>query len=237
METVLIKEVIRRAEQGLTSPFYCSAMDDNYYYVKNTDECMHKEWICAHLAQELGLPIAPFALVEFCDKLVKLLDSKFYDIRVGYAFGSREADSVIWLEAELVKQVPVELQRAVVAFDWWVHNDDRLKGNPNLLWQDDSKLVVIDHNNAFSTDFDPTEFIQEHVFSDEAKQLFSDYVARDEWQQRFQETLACAQAAFESAPEEWQWYDTDQTTPTNFEFDNCLATLNRCLEDDFWNIP
>lgn len=237
METVLIKEVIKRAEQGLTSPFYCRAIDENYYYVKNTDECMHKEWICAHLAKNLGLPVAPFSLVEFRDQLVKLLSNEFPEIKIGYAFGSQEADNALWLEVELAKQVPAEVQRAVVAFDWWVHNDDRLQGNPNLLWQDDSKLVVIDHNNAFSADFDPAEFIHSHVFADEAKQLFSDFVARDEWQLKFQEVLACAQIVFDDAPIEWQWYDVEQTVPTKFEFDNCLAILNRCLEDDFWNVP
>lgn len=237
MKPVLIKEVIGRAEQGLSSPLYCKAMDDTSYYVKNTDECMHKEWICAHLAQKLGLPVAGFALVEFSSKLVELLKNDFFGIKVGYAFGSQEAENAVWLEPELVKKVPADVQRAVVAFDWWVRNDDRCKSNPNLLWQNGSELVVIDHNNAFSTTFDARDFVESHVFAEEAKQLFSNFVAKDEWQASFQEALACANTAYASAPEEWQWYDEDQTIATRFNFDSCLAILHRCLTDDFWNIP
>ncbi|QJX02342.1 hypothetical protein HML84_11395 [Alcanivorax sp. IO_7] len=39
--------------------------------------------------------------------------------------------------------------------------------------------MVFDHNNAFDTDFDPEDFLANHIFKDEARNLFSDYIERE----------------------------------------------------------
>ncbi len=49
------------------------------------------------------------------------------------AFGSREVVHTVWLELGIDHKVAPELQRKVLAFDWWVRNTDRLRGNTNLL--------------------------------------------------------------------------------------------------------
>ena len=66
-------------------------------------------------------------------------------------------------------QVDALTRKDVVLFDWWVHNADRTLtekgGNPNLLWDlQHSKLAVIDHNQAFDTDFDQHRFVELQFF-------------------------------------------------------------------------
>lgn len=175
-------------------------------------------------------------LVEFNESLVKILPSQFNNIQVGYAFGSQEVDA-IWLEEAYVESVPAELQKAVFAFDWWIQNTDRTQINPNLLWQKNNQLIVIDHNNAFDPDFDANTFINEHIFAEQGKQLLSNFIDRDAWQDKFQAAHNLFLQAFKCAPDEWQWYDVQQTIPSNFDFDYCQTIINRCLANDFLDLP
>ncbi len=73
--------------------------------------------------------------------------------------------------------VPLELQRQVVAFDWWIRDADRLRGDANLLWDaNHQSLVVIDHNLAFDSQFDAAQFSTQHVFADQWPVLAYDLV-------------------------------------------------------------
>ena len=238
VDRVQIKEVIKPADQGFSRPFLCRGVDNDFYYVKGrntTPDSMYKEWICAHLATALALPIPEFRIVELDPELVEALSPDLAPIS-GPAFGSRKVPRALWLEPASVNQVPAALQRRVVAFDWWIRNSDRTLHNPNLLFDQES-LVVFDHNNAFDTDFDPEDFLANHIFKDEARNLFSDYIEREFFRECFERHLPIFDEAFDTAPPEWKWYDSDATVPGNFAPRPCKEALENCLNRSFWNIP
>lgn len=69
-----IVEVLRRSEQGVTEPFVCRGDDGALYFVKGMGGAGHRslvcECICGRLAQALGLPVAPFEIVDVPPALV-----------------------------------------------------------------------------------------------------------------------------------------------------------------------
>ena len=65
MTTLQVTEIMRRLEQGMTRPFLVRAEDDVLYVAKGretTQRGLIAEWICAHLAQQLGLQVALAAM-------------------------------------------------------------------------------------------------------------------------------------------------------------------------------
>lgn len=165
---IQIVEVIGPAAQGKSMPLLCGGADGHRYYVKGQQTnraSLWREWICGHLAEALGLPLPPFALVQLDPALVKELPKDQQAIGSQPAFGSRERPHTAWLELGISQRVPVELQCDVLVFDWWVRNTDRLCGNTNLLWDaEQEELVVIDHNPAL--DSAPEEWLWENSESD-----------------------------------------------------------------------
>ena len=140
---VEIVEVIRRADQGMTRPFICRGDDNEIYFVKGVGAGRRSlicEWIAGSLGLALGLPLAPFEIVEVPEELIEFgtgLDLDLSELGHGPAFGSRRRE-VMELTASAVPEVPEPLQQDVLAFDWWIRNGDRLLtergGNPNLFW-------------------------------------------------------------------------------------------------------
>ena len=238
MDRIQIKEVIKLAEQGFSRPFLCRGADNDLYYVKGrnaTPDSMYKEWICGHLGRALELPIPEFRIVELDPELVDALPHELAPIGSGPAFGSKAIERPIWFEPASTKSISAGLQRRVVAFDWWIRNTDRTAQNTNLLFDQES-LVVFDHNNAFDLDFDADSFLTGHIFQDEARNLFSDYLERDTLQASFEQHLPIFDEALATAPQEWKWYDTDATVPGNFDPSPCKEVLERCLDRRFWDI-
>lgn len=135
-------------------PFICRGDDDNTYFVKGIGAVRRGqvcEWVAGNLGLELGLPIAPFEIVDVPVELVEG-NPQYRDLGAGPAFGSQK-QMIMELNYAGIEQVPDDLQRAVLAFDWWIRNEDRLLsesgGNPNLFWAPEyEKLVVIDHNQC-----------------------------------------------------------------------------------------
>lgn len=171
-----ILEVTGRARQGKTEPFICRARDGRLYYVKGIHagyRSMICEWVAGRLAQQLGLPIAPFEIVEVPRALIEeSLNAEHLQLGVGEAFGSQQiefADLFQWSQRTLVE---ASLAVRVLVFDWWICNSDRilgeLDGNVNLLWTNaPGEIHLIDHNNAFSPDVQNgrwSDFCEDHVF-------------------------------------------------------------------------
>ena len=64
---IQIIEILGRSEQGMTRPFICRGEDNNIYFVKGVGAGRRSqvcEWLAGNLALELGLPIAPFRIVD-----------------------------------------------------------------------------------------------------------------------------------------------------------------------------
>jgi hypothetical protein len=233
-----IVEVQGPSLQGLSQPYKCIANDGNLYYVKGqqTDRAsLWREWISAHLARVLNLPLPPFSLVQVSEALLAELPNEWRHIGAAPAFGSQHHDSTSWFEASLSKKVPPATQQAVLVFDWWIKNSDRVVGNTNLLWDANSeKLVVIDHNQAFDPDFDAQAFCQDHVFANQWGAVNTDFLIQNDWSSRLNAALPQAQWACDNAPSEWRWANAEMDVPANFVPDEALAVLARCATPELW---
>ncbi len=238
---VQIIEILGRSEQGVTRPFICRGDDDNTYFVKGIGAGRRSqvcEWIAGNLALELKLPIAPFEIVDVPEELVE--DNPLYqDLGVGPAFASRK-QMIMELNYAGVGHIPDELQRTVLAFDWWIRNEDRKLGesggNPNLFWEPEhEKLVVIDHNQAFDPAFSEQNFKQFHVFSGQVNNLFGDALYRDEFFRKFELALKSWGQVFDNIPEEWYYFDLEMSVPADFDPNDILRILERCKTENFWN--
>jgi len=240
--TVQIVEIIRRSEQGFTRPFICRGEDGETYFVKGRDAGRRSlicEWLAGQLGRELGLPLAPFDIVEVPAELLAAgAVPELADLGAGPAFGSMHRESME-LNSATVEQVPRGLQRDVLAFDWWVRNPDRTLteqgGNPNLFWDPASEeLIVIDHNQAFDIDFDRKNFLEYHVFSDQVAAVFRDIATRSDYNHRFATALGSWDRIRSSVPEVWFFSDSEQTVPVDFDLDAVHRWLHEFQMPDFW---
>jgi hypothetical protein len=135
----------------------------------------------------------------------------------------------------MANMVPLETQRDVLVFDWWVHNMDRTVGNPNLLWDTaEKKLVVIDHNLAFDAQFNAHDFALDHIFSDMWPSIYTDLARQADYARRLCEALPAAQAACENTPLEWAWANAEMDIPARFDRAAMLAVLDRCATPELW---
>lgn len=241
--TLQIVEVLGRAKQGITLPFKCRAEDGEVYYVKGRGAARRSliaEYLCGHLGQAFGLPIPSFEIVDVPEPLIEY--AQIADIAAlgsGLAFGSCAVPHVQELNYAQLAKVDISLSRNVLMFDWWVRNADRTLtahgGNPNLLWdQQHSKLVVIDHNQAFDEDFDPLAFAESHVFNAHLPAIFEDMLERDAYTNRLSAAFEVFEQACDNLPEEWFW--ADDGVPAQFNIDAARELLSRFNKDDFWRI-
>lgn len=243
--TLEIVEVLERSDQGRTRPYVCRGDDGEVYFVKGrsaTRQGLVSEWLCAEMAAQLGLPIAPYAIATVPEELIAAdLSGWLGELGSGAVFASRRIQAVELTEVHR-DQIAPELRRDVLAFDWWVRNGDRTLttsgGNPNLLWNPagDGSLVVIDHNLAFDPSFSAGEFADTHVFSDELPALFSDFVARQEYVERFQRALRAWGPACVKLPADWRYIDAERTIPVTFDIADLRAVLDRASQASFWEL-
>lgn len=239
--TVVIEEVLGRAQQGVTEPFICQGDDGEVYYVKGIGAGRRSqvcEWVAAQLATAFGLPIAEYVLAEVPPELVAL--KAFPDISelgAGIVFASRQLPHAQELSMTTRGLVAPELATDVLVFDWWVRNGDRhlseRGGNPNLLWDvEAAELAVIDHNQAFDPDFMVDRFLASHVFADHWNRVFGDHVERARYVEKMASALAGAGDIRASIPESWWWFDDG--VPADVTWDEITRCLNRFRHDDFW---
>jgi len=239
-----IIEIIGRSEQGMTRPFICRGEDDFIYFVKGRGAGRRSlicEWIASQLALRLDLPVAPFELVHVPDELLSIaMRADLYDLGAGMAFGSRRL-SVVELRVSHLEHVPEDVQRDVLAFDWWVCNGDRslsaAGGNPNLFWDiDQERLVVIDHNQAFDPACSAHDFIDVHAFWGQSHELLHDWNVQQEYVTRFVRAMADWESICNTVPPEWLFLDDEQTLPTDFDVDAVKKMLMRCRDAKFWSL-
>jgi hypothetical protein len=233
-----IVEILGPSDQGKCRPYRCRAEDGQIYYVKgrqtNRASLWH-EWICAHLAQAFGLAVPPFCIVELGEDLLAETPRDWRDIGAGPAFGSQLHGGAVWMEPSMATNVPINTQRDVLVFDWWVRNSDRLIGNPNLLWDASTKkLVVIDHNLAFDADFSVPDFIEHHIFASQWPEISEDLVLQADFSTRLSAALAEAAPACENTPTEWVWMNAEMDLRASFDMESVLATLARCATPELW---
>jgi hypothetical protein len=243
---IIIEEVIKRTEQGQTAPYLCRADDAQVYFVKSGALTKHElvaEWLAAHMAKTVGLPIPAFNLAEVPEALCdRRMGAWLKDLVPGVAFASQrvEAGDFAW---SMTGHVPSAQRALIAAFDWWIHNADRtlsaLGGNPNLLWRQGAhggEVVVFDHNLAFEIGFNAEAFLDSHVFADDLKLLASDWMAREQVRQGFVSALQLVAGVCANIPKAWYFVDAEQTVQAAWNLPEFVTTLERCQDDlTFWN--
>lgn len=203
-----IIEILRPAQQGRTTPWLCKGEDGLLYYVKShraTHKGLAREWLGAQLAKAFGLPIPEFLIVNLPASLIKLYGD--LPLIAGEAFASRLVPQATDFTFDRIADTPENLKKAIFLFDFWVQNEDRtlsaLGGNPNLLWCNQS-IVVIDHNLIFPETFSLKDFMDTHAFSSVCNHLFSDMLQRTDYQAKLHSALTVWQSAWATMPETWQ---------------------------------
>lgn len=238
----LIVEVIRRTEQGITRPYLCRADDGTEYFVKHRALPARQrvaEWLAAHLARELGLPVPPFSLVRIPDEFDARPELK--DLGAGIGFGS-EVQLAREFTVSDIGRVDASLAARIAAFDWWVRNSDRsltaLGGNPNLLWRTSEKrsgLVVIDHNLAFDPEFSAAAFSSTHVFASQFNDMVSDFIERERVRAAFCHAKRILGALWTNIPSGWRFSDVERTIQAPWSPGDFESVLARCENaDQFW---
>jgi len=241
--TVEIVEVLRRSKQGVTKPYICRGDDGEIYFVKGIDagrRSQISEWIAGRLALALGLPLAPFEIVNVPEELLEI-DAPF-DLKglgAGPAFGSQEQHGIEMTMA-LLGDVPANIQQDVLAFDWWVRNGDRnlteRGGNPNLFWQPRAReLIVFDHNQAFDVALKKEQFLELHIFREQALFVFGDFVKRRDYTVKFSAALAKWPDICSGIPPEWQYTDPEMTVPADFDLEAAYELLKEFEGAEYWN--
>ena len=231
-----IIEILRPADQGRTMPFLCRAEDEQLYYVKGKSAGVKGqfcEWVVAHLADAFGLPVPPFRQVRVSQELLDESPEGYQVLGAGIAFASLARTQAQWFENSFVSEVPADLRRAVIVFDWWIKNSDRIYDNPNLLWSPGAKeLVVIDHAFAFDDEFWPTIFLQYHVFREDWSAIAGDSSLQEKYAKKMQDALATWAGACESAPAEWKIKSSDDIELLDYA--SALSILDECKGESLW---
>lgn len=242
MECLLIDEIVRRSGQGVTRPFICRAEDGNLYFVKGKDagkESRIAEYVCNHLAKSFGLPIADFAIVDVQDSLIAVTPREdIRDLGEGLAFASRAVAQAQEIQIEQLAKLDKQQKKDILVFDWWVRNGDRTLsengGNPNLLWDRDSRqLVVIDFNMAFEPDFNPSSFLEHHIFAAFFSEIAGDMFERKRYEDRLAQTIEALDGICDNVPSEW--WGIDEGIPSMLQRNTIEETLKRFHQNNFWS--
>lgn len=161
--------------------------------------------------------------------------AEWQDLGIGPVFGSCLHPSALWMEVALISQVPPNVQRDVLVFDWWIGNGDRLTGNTNLLFDAATReSVVIDHNLAFDSEFRVAEFLTHHVFAAQWTGICSDLVVQADYAQRLSVALEALPLACHNVPQAWHWANAEMDVPANVDLADIQKTLNRCTNPELW---
>lgn len=111
------------------------------------------EWWAYRLGSSLGLPIVKSEKVYLPEELIGLPQFAEFQLQAGPHYGSRYlVEHTLCTTMEKVARcVNLDLVPLMIAFDYWINNNDRYASNRNLLiekgevWQ----LRMIDHGSCF----------------------------------------------------------------------------------------
>ena len=230
-----IIEIIDRLQQGVTHATLCRAEDQRVYVVKTRKQtgsnAIISEWIAGRIGLAMGLPIPPIETLYLEPGVAQfLIQPDAAALAESPSFGSSFVDATNQFSPELNDQVPDPLRARILFFDWWVRNQDRSDGNPNLLWDAIRREIhVIDHNMAFDRDFDAASFWEHHLFR-ESRQLW-DAVFKAQITKEIRRILTCLPDYWGELPPEWT--DTGGAV-TMAVIENMLREFE---QPTFWSLP
>lgn len=234
-----IEEIIRKMEQGKTEPYLCRDSIQDMYVVKRLtatfDGCI-KEWICARLAKEFGLPIPPFSLAEIDEYLIEYNTEHRNNLGEGIAFASKFVEDLQEVNYSLLDEAQIEVLKDLYIFDYWIKNADRTLsesgGNPNLFYkQSTNEVIVIDHNLAFDSTFKVEDHESIHVsarFWPRQLGLFD----KGDYKNRMSHAISFWDEIINEIPIEWLELIPD----SDGFFARLKVVLEKFKNDEFWEV-
>lgn len=205
IETTDLTEILDRAENGVSAPFICRCSDGDVYYVKSLEtigyDAICSELIAACIASDWGLPIPCCRFIRIDPNLLSYcVRSDAMCLKTSPAWGVQEVQFVTTYTENQRKYLDDELCQKIILFDWFIKNEDRMGGNPNLLWNfADRMLTIIDHGNAFDMGFDVNLFRKEHVFRGD-----KDKIHKKLFEKLIKKSILQLDGYFSLLPEEWK---------------------------------
>ena len=94
--------------------------------------------------------------------------------------------------------------------------------------------TVIDHAFAFSEDFWPTIFWEQHIFKDDWNTIVSDPVRKKEYAEKMSAALLGWKNSCDAAPKEWQMQNLGEDDGEIFDCASALTILARCTTEELW---
>ena len=236
-----VVRVIRRSTQGVTYPFFCEGADGNLYWAKGScagPRALCCEWIAGRLAQRLGLPLPPIAILHVAEEIVAYsLVNTIADLGAGLVFGSCDisgAQEIGYDDSIGILRNHPDMASRILMFDWWIQNGDRTLGekggNPNILTHVETReMRIIDHNIAFDRNFDGAKFFNDHVFASQRNAMDAAWLLaiRDEMRQAYCEV----ERIWEQIPDAWKYLDSEMTLPVDLTIEEIRSILNRMETD------
>lgn len=244
LERITAKEIIRRSQQGISvQPFLVRADDNQMYFVKGLSRALGQglasEAIAAELGAGIGLPIPPWRIMDIPQALIdfSLIDG-VRDLGGGPAFASLQIENASDLMMANLRSLPVELQRKVLLFDWWILNGDRglgeKGGNVNLILDPKGDMIVIDHNVAFDLELSIDEFRTYHVFRDQLGSFDGNLLARLDYSPLLDAAIGDWERIISLLPDEWLCRDHDPDDEYEPTLQQRLQILERFKDESFW---
>lgn len=235
-----VTEIIKKIEQGRTSPYLCKADDGDEYVLKGAGALGKgriAEYICATLGKKFGLPIPDFDIIDVPEYLLEYEMDKYTDLGVGPAFASRYMPQLQEVDRAITKRIDSKLLRDTFLFDYWIQNEDRTLtsngGNPNLMYSAlHAQLYVLDHNLAFDDAFSFEDFSRLHVGSGAWFESQVDMFTIEEYKKRMELALCCLNPCCGNLPEEW----FDCSTVKNGLLESVKERLERFRDQEFWEL-
>ena len=238
--TVQIVEILRPAEQGRSGPYVCRGEDGSTYFVKGRNTGRRSqitEWICAHLARELGLPLAPVEMVEIVPELLAETPKNMREVGAGLSFGSREYPQALWFEL---------IRSAKPTFGYKEISSYSIGGciirivfpairtccgtRPGKsCWS----LTTIWPSIRSSC---PGSFLTIIYSGDKQTTFLRIWSSRPMYQDRLRNALAAWDTAVNSIPDTWWWVDDECTVATEFDIEAAHSLLQRCESGNFWGM-
>ncbi|MCL1161468.1 hypothetical protein L2728_06150 [Shewanella chilikensis] len=230
---VEVTEIIRKLEQGYTEPYYCRCSDRKTYIVKGanaTRKGLVKEWVCANIGIQFGLPIPEPVIVNVPTCFTEYGENP--SLAIGECFGSTYVENLSEVIYSQLGLIDHQTMLDLYAFDYWIKNGDRCLtergGNPNLfIDMRHSSVVVVDHNLAFDEHFSLEDHKQIHVASKFWNSEQSRMFDRAFYEDKFRKAFSKFDGFTAQIPDSWR-QDLDC-------FLNQLKlTLSVYEHDEFW---
>lgn len=161
MDVVEAYRPISPLKNGVTKPYIINCSGEEYVvkFTQNPegDRALINEFVCAHIADLLDLPLTKPSLIKVNDEFIQdygdeLKQHVTKNIEPGLHFGTKKIQKVFPINTPqiLSRANNKDIIPAIILFDHIICNKDRDSNGGNLIFDyTNNKIIVIDHTHAF----------------------------------------------------------------------------------------